>query len=98
MSFGWPIALVGLVAIPLLVALWVWNDGRRKASQAAFGNPDLLPNVVDREPGRIRYVPLVLLLVGLGMMILGVARPHAMVSVPREEATVVRAGRGWPAR
>ena len=91
MSFGWPIALVGLVAIPLLVALWVWNDGRRKASQAAFGNPDLLPNVVDREPGRIRYVPLVLLLVGLGMMILGVARPHAMVSVPREEATVVLA-------
>jgi hypothetical protein len=36
MSFGWPIALVGCFAIPALVALWVWHDGRRKASQAAF--------------------------------------------------------------
>lgn len=91
MSFGWPIALVGLLAIPALVALWVWNDGRRKASQAAFGNPDLLPNVIDREPGKVRYVPLILLLVGLGMMVFGVSRPHATVTVPREEATIVLA-------
>jgi Ca-activated chloride channel family protein len=47
--------------------------------------------VIDREPGRLRYLPLVVLLVGLGMMIFGVARPHAIVTVPREEATVVLA-------
>ena len=59
--------------------------------QAAFGNPDLLPNVVDRAPGRLRFLPLAVLLVGLGAMIVGVARPHATVSVPREEATVILA-------
>lgn len=91
MTFDWPIALVGLLAIPLLLALYLWHDRRRIASQAAFGNPDLLPNVVDREPGRLRYLPLVVLLIGLGMMIVGVARPHATVSVPREEATIVLA-------
>ena len=32
-----------------------------------------------------------MLLLGLGMMIIGVARPHATVSVPREEATVILA-------
>jgi Ca-activated chloride channel family protein len=90
-SFGWPIALVGLVLVPLLVGLYLWYEPRRTRSQAAFGNPDLLPNVVDRAPGRIRYLPLALLLAALMAMVVGVARPHANVSVPREEATVILA-------
>jgi len=90
-SFGWPIALVGLVLLPLLLVLYLWHERRRTASQAAFGNPDLLPNVIDRAPGRLRYLPLVLLLLALGAIVVGVARPHATVSVPREEATVILA-------
>jgi Ca-activated chloride channel family protein len=90
-SFTWPLALVGLVAVPVLVALSVWYERRRAASQARFGNPDLLPNVIDRAPGKVRYLPLVLLLLALAAMIVGVARPNATVSVKREEATVVLA-------
>lgn len=91
MSFEWPIALLALAALPLLVVAYLWHERRRVASQARFGNPDLLPNVIDREPGRLRYLPLGVLLVGLGVMIFGVARPQAVVTVPREEATVVLA-------
>lgn len=91
MTFTWPLALIALVLVPLLAAAWVWWERRRRASQAAFGNPDLLPNVVDRDPGRLRALPLVLLLAALAAMIVGVARPHATVSVPREEATIVLA-------
>ena len=91
MSFTWPIALLGLAALPLLVVLYTFSELRRQRSQAAFGNPDLLPNVIDRSPGRLRYLPLVVLLLGLATMIVGVARPHATVSVPREEATVILA-------
>jgi Ca-activated chloride channel family protein len=47
--------------------------------------------VVDRAPGRLRFVPLALIFVALTAMLVGVARPHATVSVPREEATVVLA-------
>ena len=91
MSFGWPIALVGLAALPVLVALYAVAEARRRTSQAAFGNPALLPNMIDRSPGPIRHLPLAVLLVALATMIVGVARPHATVSVPREEATVVLA-------
>lgn len=91
MSFGWPIALVGLVLVPALAGAYVWHERRRKRSQARFGNPDLLPNVVDRSPGRLRALPVVISLVALAAMIVGVARPHAVVSVPREEATIVLA-------
>ena len=91
MSFTWPIGLVGLVVLPLVVAAYVWYERRRRASQAAFGNPDLLPNLVERGPGRLRHLPLVVLLLALAAMIVGVARPEATVSVPREEATIVLA-------
>jgi Ca-activated chloride channel homolog len=90
-SFHWPLVLTGLAALPVLVALYIDRDRRRVASQARFGNPDLLPNVVDREPGRLRYLPPLVLLVALVFMIVGVARPHATVSVPREEATIILA-------
>jgi len=90
-SFAWPIALVALLAIPVVVLAYVAYDRWRRDSAEQFGNPDLLPNVVDREPGRLRHLPLVLLLVALAAMIVGVARPHANVKVKREEATVILA-------
>jgi Ca-activated chloride channel family protein len=91
MRFEWPLALAALAVLPVMVALYLDRDHRRVASQAEFGNPDLLPNVVDRSPGRLRYLPPLTLLVALVFMIVGVARPHATVSVPREEATIVLA-------
>jgi Ca-activated chloride channel homolog len=90
-TFTWPLALVGLAVVPVLVALYIDRDRRRVALQAEFGNPDLLPNVVDREPGRLRYLPPLIMLVALVFLIVGVARPHATVSVPSEEATIVLA-------
>ena len=80
MSFDWPIALAALALLPILVALYIDRDRRRVASQAAFGNPDLIPNVVDRSPGRLRYLPPLTLLVALVFLIVGVARPHATVT------------------
>ena len=91
MRFDWPLALAALALLPVLVALYVDRDRRRVASQADFGNPDLIPNVVDRSPGRLRYLPPLTLLVALVFLIVGVARPHATVSVPREEATIILA-------
>jgi Ca-activated chloride channel family protein len=91
MTFTWPVVLLGLAAIPLLLALYAFAEVRRRKSQAAFGNPMLLPNVIDRAPGKLRHLPLIVLLLGLATMIVGVARPHATVSVPREEATVILA-------
>lgn len=91
MSFDWPLALVALLAVPLLVGLYVVRERRRTAFAAGFANPALLPGVIDRAPGLRRHVPLVLLLLGFAAIVLGVARPHATVSVKREEATVVLA-------
>jgi Ca-activated chloride channel homolog len=91
LSFQWPAALVALAALPLLVVLYAVQERRRKKAGARFGNPALLPNVVDRRPGLLRHVPLAVFLAALAAMIVGVARPHATVTVRREQATVVLA-------
>lgn len=89
MSFEWPLALVGLVVVPLLVLLYVDRERRREAFGARFGNPALLPNVVDRSPGWRRHLPFAVLVVALAAMVVGVARPQATISVQREEATIL---------
>ena len=91
LSFQWPEALAALAVVPLLAGLYVLGERRRTRAGARFGNPALLPNVVGRGPGLRRHVPLAVLLVAVAAMIVGVARPHATVSVKREEATVVLA-------
>ncbi len=89
MSFSSPAWLLGLVLLPVLVVVYLVLEQRRRRAAAAWGTPALLPNLVDRPPGVRRYLPLVVLLVALAAMIVGVARPHANVTVRREEATVL---------
>ena len=91
MSFTSPEYLLALLLVPLLVGAYVWRERQRQRSAAAWANPALVPNLVDRAPGKRRHIPIALLLIALTAMIIGVARPHANVTVRREEATVLLA-------
>jgi Ca-activated chloride channel family protein len=73
------------------VAAYAVFDRRRRTQAARFATPALYPNVVARGPGRLRHVPVVVLLVALTVLLTGFARPHATISVKREEATVLLA-------
>jgi Ca-activated chloride channel homolog len=89
--FAWPLALLALLLVPLALLGYRLLERRRKVQAAAFANPLLVPNLVRNPPGRLRHLPPVLALVALAALAVGLARPHAQVSVPREEATVVLA-------
>jgi Ca-activated chloride channel family protein len=91
LSFQDPLALVGLALVPVIAWLWVVQERRRRRGASAFTNLALLPNLVDRAPGRLRLVAPALFLVALAALVVGFARPHANVTVPRNEATVVLA-------
>jgi Ca-activated chloride channel homolog len=91
MRFDWPLVLLALLVVPVLLVLYLVRERRRTAFASGFANAALLPDVIDKAPGLRRHVPLILLLLGLSAIVVGVARPHATVSVKREEATIVLA-------
>jgi Ca-activated chloride channel homolog len=89
MSFASPFVLWGLLLIPVgLLAYWLVQRRRIKYA-ARFTNLDLLANVVDASPGRRRHIPAVLALAALAALVVAMARPQAVVAVPRDDATVV---------
>jgi Ca-activated chloride channel family protein len=90
-SFGTPLALIGLVAVPALVLLWRLQEHRRERQATAFATAALTPNLVSGRPGLRRTIPLGFLLLALVALIVGAARPHANIKIPRKEATVVLA-------
>src|SRR4029078_531821 len=77
------------LSVRLAVVGYVWFQRRREAEVAAFVQPALLANVVDRVPGWRRHLPVAVLLLAIAPFLLGFARPHATLSVRSEEATVV---------
>ena len=91
MSFAAPLALLGLLAIPLLVGVYLLVARRQRRAASRFANPALVPNLVSSLPAWRRYVPFALALAALTLLVVGIARPHVVRSVTRDEATIVLA-------
>jgi Ca-activated chloride channel family protein len=88
MSFGHPLLLVALLAIPLAIALYRAAERRRMRYAIRFTNLDVLATVLPRRAWR-RYVPPVLFLLALASLCVGLARPRVSTLVAKERATVI---------
>ncbi len=89
MSFEAPILLLSLLAVPLAVAAYLWFDRQHDRRASAWAAPALLPNMIERPPAWRRHLPTALLLAGVALLLVGVARPQATFNVKRDEATLV---------
>jgi Ca-activated chloride channel family protein len=91
MSFIWPAMLVALLLVPLAIGLYVRLQRRRRRYVAAYGAMGLAPAAGRSGLGRRRHIPAALFLLGLTILLLALARPQALVSLPRQEGTVILA-------
>jgi Ca-activated chloride channel family protein len=91
MTFMWPLALLGLLLVPLAALGYWWVQRRRARYAVRFTNLDLLASVVERSPGWRRHLPPALALLALAALVVGVARPQAAVKTPRSGGVVVLA-------
>ena len=89
MSFQWPIALVSLLALPLVIAARLALRRRLAKYTVRFTNIDVLETVLVRSRDWRRKIGLAVFLLALAAMAVGLARPKVERSVPDERATVV---------
>jgi Ca-activated chloride channel family protein len=89
MTYEWPLLLWGLAVVPILLLLYVLAQRRRRAYAMRFTNLALLREVSGRRPGLRRHIPPLLFLLGIGALLFSLARPSAVIAIPREQADVV---------
>jgi Ca-activated chloride channel homolog len=87
-SFGHPLLLLALLALPVLAAAYLYLERRPPRYAMTFPNVDLLIAVSRGRPIR-RYVPPALALLALAGLFVALARPHRSTLVPSDNATVV---------
>jgi Ca-activated chloride channel family protein len=90
MTFLWPEGLWGLALVPILVALYV-AILRRKKNAIAYSNLALVKAAMGKTSSFRRHVPPALLLAGFVIMLLALARPAAVVTLPSQHETVILA-------
>jgi len=90
-SFIWPPMLLLVLAIPLGVLLYTWMERRRRGRVAAFGAIAIaIPDAPGTRPGGLRRrIPAAFIVAGLTILVVAMARPQAVLSVPRVEGTVI---------
>lgn len=91
MSFQSPWLLLGLLAIPLLVGLYVTSQQRRRAYAVRFTNLALLGQVMTKGPGFRRHLPAILFIAGVAGLLFSMARPQATIRVPKGQTSVMLA-------
>jgi Ca-activated chloride channel family protein len=90
MSFIWPPMLLLLLAIPLGAALYLRRERSRRRRLDAYGaSLGTAPGDRPTRAGLRRRTPAVFMLAGLTLLVVAIARPQGVVSVPRVEGTVI---------
>jgi Ca-activated chloride channel family protein len=90
-SFVWPLALVALIAIPLLTAWYMRQQRRRKDATAAFANPALAASFAPQRPGWRRHAPMIAFAIAIAALIVAAARPQQTVAVPVNSGAIMLA-------
>jgi Ca-activated chloride channel family protein len=90
-SFAAPLVLLALLAVPLLLLGYGFEQRRRAAAATAFVTAPLMASVVPMRPGRRRHVPIVVFGLALIALVLAAAKPQHAVTVPVNDGAVMLA-------
>jgi Ca-activated chloride channel family protein len=80
-----------LLLIPLFVVLYIRMQQRRRRFATSYGGLGVVQGATGRRLGLRRHIPPALFLVGLTILVIALARPQTVVSLPRVEGTVILA-------
>jgi len=91
MTFEWPKMLWLLALLPALVLLYLWLLKRRRRSTVRLASIAVAREALGKGPGWRRHVPPLLMLLALAVLLLAMARPIAVISLPLAQRTIMLA-------
>ena len=90
MKFQWPEMLWLAAAVPVLVAVYVLLLRRKKKAALRYASLTMVRDAMGAQRFR-RHVPPFLFLLALLLMIVAIARPNAVVTLPSQLQTIILA-------
>ena len=91
MNFLWPQFLWLLLALPLLIALYVWLLRRKKKMALRYASLSIVREAMGTGQSVRRHIPPLLFLLSLAAMLVAAARPFAVVTLPSQNETIMLA-------
>src|SRR5437762_13420243 len=82
MTLVWPLALLLLLAVPVLLGSYLWSLRRRRKQAVTYSSVALLRSVIPARSRWRRHLPVALLVAGLGVLAVASARPQVRRAVP----------------
>src|SRR5262252_591354 len=91
MSFLWPELLWFLLVLPALVALYVLALRRKKKVALKYASLSLVKDALGTGNRIRRHIPPALLLAAIGLLLVAVGRPVAVITLPTQQETIILA-------
>ena len=91
MRFMTPELLWLLLAVPLAVALYVYALRRRKKNAVRYASLDIVKEAMGPGQRLKRHLPPAILLLAVAAMLVAIARPTAVITLPSEQRTIILA-------
>ncbi|MDB5929845.1 MAG: von Willebrand factor, type [Polaromonas sp.] len=91
MNFLWPQFLWLLLALPLLVAVYIWLLRRKKKMALRYASLSIVREAMGKGAGIRRHIPPLLFLLSLAAMLVASSRPFAVVTLPSQNETIMLA-------
>ncbi|WP_411879421.1 VWA domain-containing protein [Polaromonas sp. YR568] len=90
-TFLWPEFLWLLLAIPVLIAIYIWLLRRKKKIALRYASLSIVREAMGRGQGFRRHVPPILFLLSIVAMLIAASRPFAVISLPSQRETIILA-------
>jgi Ca-activated chloride channel family protein len=91
MRFLWPDLLWLLLAIPALIAAYVFALARKKRTAVRYASLLLVRDAIGRGQRIRRHIPAALFLLAMAAALVAIARPSAVFTLPSQQQTIVLA-------
>jgi Ca-activated chloride channel family protein len=91
LTFMWPQFLWLLLAVPLLVAAYVWLLRRKKKVMLRYASLSIVKEAMGTTQSIRRHIPPLLFLVAIAAMLMAASRPFAVITLPSQQETIILA-------